>query len=344
MNVARTCYSPWSHWLAWGLAVTVFALICMGGTVTTYEAGMAVPDWPTTYDYWFYPLAMWLAVWDVFLEHGHRLLGQLAGILAIASAILLWRKDDRKWMRWVAIALVLGVVFQGTLGGLRVLIDNRLLARIHGCAAPLYLGLCTMVLVWTSRLWREATPEPTDMESARRARWRRLAWLLTAALYLEIVFGAQLRRPSSDTVFGSADLWVWLKVINGGLIVFAAAWLLAGVWAGARNLGPAKLRREIVRKAFFLGCTLFVQFALAGAAWIANYGWPDWLTHWVEPFAYTVTAQGRLQVIATTAHAAVGSLALAASLNLAMWLQRGAPAADSRQATAATGAPMGSVS
>ena len=145
------------------LAIAVFPLIWMGGTVTTYDAGMAVPDWPTTYSYWFYPVHLWLAVWDVFLEHGHRLLAQLVGILAILLAVAIWRggrpqvdavgrRGDRR-----------GVVAQGTLGGIRVWAGGHSIlgvgqrppvGPIHGCMAPLYFGLCTAAVAWTSRQWR----------------------------------------------------------------------------------------------------------------------------------------------------------------------------------------------
>jgi cytochrome c oxidase assembly protein subunit 15 len=154
--------NPWPHRLAWLLACTVFPLIWLGGTVTTYEAGMAIPDWPTTYSYWFYPITLWLAVWDVFLEHGHRLLAQFVGMLAILLAVSIWRLDGRKWMRWLAVAVLLGVLLQCTLGGLRVLNDSgifplvsgRTLARIHGCTATLYFALCTTVVSLTSQTWR----------------------------------------------------------------------------------------------------------------------------------------------------------------------------------------------
>lgn len=179
--------NPWPHRLAWALLLCVFPLIWMGGTVTTYDAGMAVPDWPTTYSYWFYPVKLWLAVWDVFLEHGHRLLAQLAGLLAIALAIALWRLDERRWMRWVGAAVLVGVILQGVLGGLRVLIDDRLLARVHGCTAPLFFGLCVAVAAWTSRAWREHGGP--DRPAAGRGLLR-LAWLVTVLIYLEIVLGA----------------------------------------------------------------------------------------------------------------------------------------------------------
>ncbi len=321
----------WPHRLAWALALCVFPLIWMGGTVTTYDAGMAVPDWPTTYSYWFYPVQMWLAVWDVFLEHGHRLLAQLAGLVAIALAIALWRLDHRKWMRWVGVAVVAGVILQGVLGGLRVLIDDRLLARVHGCTAPLFFGLCAAVVAWTSPAWRERSlpdRQPADRRSLR------LAWLVTALIYLEIVLGAQLRRPSADAAFGGAslppwlqtfllgqaatwfELWVWLKVINAGLIALGVAWLVVRVW---RHAGSEPM---VASRATWLALIVSLQLALAGTTWVTNYGWPAWFTHGIWPLQSAILAQGRWLVLLTTAHAAVGSLTLAASLSLTLWLRQ----------------------
>ncbi len=334
MQVAE---SPWSHRLAWLLAINVFLLICMGGTVTTCESGMAVPDWPTTYSYWWYPVQMWTTVWDVFLEHGHRLLAQLAGLTSITLAILLWRTDPRGWMRWIAVLIVLGVVVQGTLGGIRVLADNRLLARIHGCIAPLYFALCTAVIAWTSKSWRTPAAKPTsdspgvtaclqavplnDQEHANQASSLRWSWFLVAAIYVEIVIGAILRRPSSDTMYGSATFWVWLKVLNAALIAAIALLLLirAGQWK-AKNRSPES--SGFARRAWLLGGILFVQLVLAAFLWLANYGWPDWVARWFGTLPYTITAQGRLQVFVTSAHAAIGSLTLVLAANLVLWLKR----------------------
>jgi heme a synthase len=326
----RTSPNPWPHRLAWALVIVVFPLIWMGGTVTTCEAGMAVPDWPTTYSYWFYPVKLWLAVWDVFLEHGHRLLAQLAGILAILLAAALWRLDDRRWMRWIGLALLVGVILQGVLGGLRVLVDDRVLARIHGCTAPLYFGLCAAAVAWTSRAWRQspASAKNPSLRDDRGFGPPRLAWLVTLALYVEIVLGALLRRPATNAALAGAELWTWLKTLSAGQI---ATWFEACVWlkvinAGLIAVGVAWLvigasRQRLARRAWLLATLLLVQLALAAVAWAANYGWPAWFTGTIWPVQYTVVAQGRLQVLCTTAHAAIGSLTLVASLSLSLWLQ-----------------------
>jgi hypothetical protein len=52
---------------------------------------------------------------------------------------------------------------------------------------------------------------------------------------------------------------------------------------------------------------------------VTNYGWPRWFTDLFFRVEYTIEWAGRLQVLFTTAHTAVGSLLLAASLGLALW-------------------------
>ena len=124
----------WPHRWAWVLACGVFPLIWIGGLVTTYEAGMSVPDWPTTYHSWFYPLQKWL--WnfnDLFLEHSHRTIAQIDGIIAIILIVSIWRWEPRKSVRWLAAVILICLISQGVLGGLRVVLDQLVLARIHGC-------------------------------------------------------------------------------------------------------------------------------------------------------------------------------------------------------------------
>ncbi len=141
-------YNPWPHRVAWGLAVALFPLIWMGGLVTTYDAGMAVPDWPDTYGYnlFLYPPQSWLGVWDVFLEHSHRLLGAAVGLASIALALLLVRYDGRRPVCWLGVLAVAGVCLQGTLGGLRVVGAEIDRTTICGLAGPLFLALAAGLL------------------------------------------------------------------------------------------------------------------------------------------------------------------------------------------------------
>jgi cytochrome c oxidase assembly protein subunit 15 len=300
--------------LAWVLVCAVFPLIWLGGTVTTYEAGMAVEDWPTTYGHWFYPIQQWLgATWDLFLEHGHRMLAQVVGLVTIALAVVIWRCDPRKWMRYVAVAVVAGVVLQGVLGGLRVLGDERILANVHGCTAPLVFGLCAAVVALTSAAWRRTEP-PQEHPAARRLhRWTTAT---VVGIYALIVLGAQLRHPLPHGGHGWFLLYVWIKVIAALLMSVNVVWLMVFV------LHRVQEDRMVAGRAKLLAALFLVQLALGAGTWITNFGYPAWFRNYITTIPYTVTAEGPLQVIVTTAHAAAGSLCLIVALSLALWSRR----------------------
>jgi len=310
---------------------------------------MAVEDWPTTQGHWFYPLPSWItAFWDFFLEHGHRMLAQVVGLISIALAVVLWRLDRRKWMRWLALAVVVGVVVQGVLGGLRVvgdgfvewleatrapgmaawriLADDLLLRKVHGCTAPLFLALCVALLALTSRRWLESDG-PQEHAAARRLHRLTLAAML--GIYLLIVLGAQLRHlpPGFEVAawlkFVTArlmstwfELWVWLKLTLAGLMVAVLTWLLLHV------LRQHRREPMLVRRVKWLIGLFLIQLVLGAGTWVTNYNWPGWFTEYLWSIEYTPLAEGRLQVVTTTAHAAVGSLTLAISLSLLLWSRR----------------------
>jgi heme a synthase len=312
-NFKKASGSRWPNRLAWLTTCATFVLIWVGGLVTTYHAGMAVPDWPTTFDYWWYPIRDWLYWSDKLLEHGHRTLAQVTGLLGIALAASLWLSDRRRSMRWIGIGLVAAVIAQGVLGGFRVLADNIYLADLHGCIAPLFFALCAAMVPLNSRSWLESDA-PEQHPAARRLC--RLAAAITAALYGEIVLGAQMRHNAADASPTWFEFWVWLKVITGGLITVAVVCLLIDV------LRKVHQRPMIIRRAVLVAVMFLVQLALAVAAWVTHYGWPAWFTNNFWAFNYVPVAHGWLQVNLTTAHVAVGSLTLIAALNLTLWLHR----------------------
>ena len=67
------------------------------------------------------------------MEHGHRLLASLAGLISIALFVVARKADDRYWFRQLALAALILVIVQGVLGGLRVVLDERQIAKVHGC-------------------------------------------------------------------------------------------------------------------------------------------------------------------------------------------------------------------
>ncbi len=107
-------YTPALKRFAVFTAVSTFFLICVGGLVTSHEAGLAVPDWPNSFGYnmFFFPFSKWIG--GIFYEHTHRLFASFAGLLITVLAAWIWFRESRGWLRWSgAMIFVLGL---GALG------------------------------------------------------------------------------------------------------------------------------------------------------------------------------------------------------------------------------------
>src|SRR5439155_4993188 len=83
MNKYPNC---WLHRFASLLAFATFLLIVAGANVTSHRAGLAVPDWPTTYGEFMYsfPVSKWVG--NILHEHGHRLIASTVGLLTVVLA------------------------------------------------------------------------------------------------------------------------------------------------------------------------------------------------------------------------------------------------------------------
>src|SRR5256885_11580398 len=68
------------------LVACTVVLILAGSLVTSHDAGLSVPDWPTPYGWsiFTFPPSMWGA--DLLYEHGHGLIPRPGGFLPILLA------------------------------------------------------------------------------------------------------------------------------------------------------------------------------------------------------------------------------------------------------------------
>jgi cytochrome c oxidase assembly protein subunit 15 len=288
----------------------------VGGLVTTTDAGMAVPDWPNTYGYniLLYPLSTWLAgPWDIFIEHGHRLLGVAAGTLTIGLLIVLWRVEQRHWLRWLGVVALLMIVAQGTLGGMRVLFDERTLAMLHGCTGPLFFGLTVAMVVFTSARWQHGGVSGVPGGGGPLCS---LALVTCILVYLQIVLGAVLRHvpvATEPTAFAVAVRFHLLLAVVLTLHVMGLLWT---VLRGARHIRP------LGKLAWLLVGLLAAQLALGAGTWLVKYAAPTWVPHWALPGGDAVQEGGWLQTHVVTAHVAVGALLFATSLALVLYAVR----------------------
>ena len=298
----------WPHRLAVTVTCATFPLIWVGGLVTTTDAGMAVPDWPSTFGYnlLLYPWQTWISgPWDVFIEHGHRLLGIVVGVLTLALSAVTLRSAVPRWLKTSVILALVGVIAQGGLGGLRVLLDQRTLAFLHGCLGPAFFAYCAGLCVVMAR--PGSTGQAAPAAEAVRKLWR-VALSTAVVSYLQLIVGGYLRHVHYGTaprMFQIAVLFHLLgavALIGYSLVLLRVAKGITAVRWPTRGL-----------------CLLIlVQIGLGVGTWFLKYAVPLVSEDWSWLAGYTLQAGSLSQAVTVTSHVAIGSLILATTVLIAV--------------------------
>jgi cytochrome c oxidase assembly protein subunit 15 len=309
----------WPHLVACLLVAVTAVLLCFGALVTTYEAAMAVPDWPATYGHnmFLYPWADWFwGPWDLFLEHGHRLLGALVGLLSLVLAAVVWRSSQPSAVRSLAVAAVLLVVVQGLLGGARVVLDDKTIAKVHACTGPLFFAVATAIATLTRRgvagervaaaVGLPSPPQPRDVAAGVGAA------ALVIAAYVQLVAGAQLRHL--DAAVGPTTFrWLIGFHVAGAVVVTALVGLLA--WVNGGTASPAR------RWSWLLAGLVVCQVLLGCGAWVVSWGLPSGLLPDAWRFSEAIQARSAAGATVVTGHVVLGMLILGGAVVL--WLVGG---------------------
>ena len=202
MNANAQNYNPWLYRFIVLTAAATFLLLGLGGLVTSHEAGMSVPDWPTSYGYNMFALPIKFWKGGALFEHTHRLLASAVGLLTTILAVWLWFKDSRQWMRWLGVVAFVLVALQGVLGGLRVTLHMDKLGIVHGALAQLFFVLICALALFSSRWWLNSVVAVYDRRSGENAtvtdrRYKNLRALVLATtilVFLQLVLGATMRH------------------------------------------------------------------------------------------------------------------------------------------------------
>lgn len=287
-------HSPWPHRLALVTAASTLMLIFVGGLVTNTGAGLAVPDWPTTFGYnmFLYPWSQ--MVGGIFYEHSHRLIGSIVGLLTLALAILLWMKESTRAARWLGVAAVGAVIIQGVLGGLRVILISAgsELALIHGLFAQAFFAITVGLVVLTSAEWKH---RPRRVVTADAGAVKRLCLLTTGFVYLQIFFGGMLTHIGD---------WILAHLFCAALVIFHV-WRLA-----IRIFRPHSGQVRLVRPVTLLIGLLVLQLLLGLGSYVNRF------TSLEIPYA----AFTRLAL--PTTHRITGALMLAVCIVLTLRVYR----------------------
>jgi len=289
-DVGTDGYARARHTFAVFTACTIFTLILAGALVTSNDAGLSVPDWPTSFGsiYKIPPM-----VGGVRFEHGHRMLAEFVGLLTIGLAVWTWRADKRRWMRRLSIAALAIVIMQGILGGLTVLYFlPPAVSTAHAALGQTFFSITVIIAIFTGR----SMSAPKSVFEPGGLRIARLALISVAALYVQLILGGLFRH---------GGLTWWPHVANSIVVI--------AMLAGTTFLARSNYRNvdQIRKPALLILILLVFQVCLGGVAF------------------YTRVVQGHEavqpqlpMVISTVAHVGVGALLLATTviLTIRLWL------------------------
>jgi cytochrome c oxidase assembly protein subunit 15 len=314
--------------LATLLVCAVFPLIWIGGLVTSRSAGMAVPDWPNTYGYnlFLYPLETWIeGSRDIFIEHGHRLFAAVVGMLTIALVVAAYRSDLPPWLRRMAYWALALVLFQGVLGGLRVVLAKETLAMVHGCVGPLFFVYCVAMRHFIARSYagptdadeRSQAAVPTGDALVAIQKLHRLAIVTSVLAYVQLVLGAVVRHTphmAGDVTPSFFRAAVLFHLFMAAVLTVHIVQLAVRSFRASSKYGAAGVSGPAVALLGFI----VVQLLLGVSTWVVNYGFPQFAARWSLTPEVAIEAQSFAQLVITTAHVAVGSLIVAVSTTLAL--------------------------
>ncbi len=230
------------------------------------------------------------------IEHGHRQIGWIVGVITIVLAAWLVVAEPRKWLKVLGVLALVGVGLQGVLGMLRIYLESAgfglELAMIHGIFGPLVFALLASIAVFSSRSWIEG--ERFDVEDS--ARFRRVCKLTLFMMVLQLIAGVFLRQVGLD--MGLVPILVHLFFALAVIAHVMMLWVRVGRWRQT----PAAVNRPVVA----LLALMALQVLLGAAAWAYGGGMGA-----VNQSLYPITLPLR---IFATSHSAVGALMLAAGL------------------------------
>jgi cytochrome c oxidase assembly protein subunit 15 len=294
----------WPRVLAW---VTVFAtvpLLLIGGAVTTLRVGMAVPDWPETFEHnmFLYPLSEMMQNVGVFWEHSHRLWASGVGFLVVLTALATWFSKHSARTKLLALVALLAVSGQGVLGGMRVLENSQHLAFLHGSIAQLVFAVFVMLAVVLSRTWNAVEPRACK----RTPKLRRWSLISVGLVYGQIVVGAWLRHSG-----------VMVALAIHSLLVVAV------IVAVQRTIGAL---RESYEDGMQGGHDRVMFQKLARRLWLLL--WSQILLGVVTVAAVFMFSGGfnespsQLEQVVATLHVALGALLFVTTVTAAMWAHK----------------------
>jgi len=280
------------HRFAVFLAACVFLLIIAGALVTSNKAGLAVPDWPTSFGSFYRIPPM---VGGVKYEHGHRMFAEFVGLLTIIFAVWTQQIETRRWMKWMGWIALGMVIIQGVLGGLTVL--HRLpwyISTMHAIVAQSFFALTALFVLWTSSGWTQSLPAQLPVFGSVR----KLSIATLVCIYAQLFFGAGFRHaqrlPDANGEMRYSGLHFWPHLV-GAVVTFCmvlfTGWRVTKLY---KDVKPLRLAGASMKHLAYLQVVLGI------------------IAYYTRLAGRTAPQPGAAMVTSTVLHVAVGALLIAA--------------------------------
>lgn len=235
-----------------------------------------------------------------------------AGLTGVTLALAGWqlfRRDPAKWVRFIATLVLLGVMAQGLLGGLRVFLNSQIgvkdtigveFSQLHGIFAQVvFAGMVLLPIL--------AGPRRAVKELAEPER-KKLTWLCVAlgvAVFVQLVWAVWVRHAPTTL---AQRLHILTAFVVAGLIVALA--VRVAMLPGAR--------KPLNFAVWHLVAMLGVQLLLGVEAWMLKFAaaGPEAT---VPPMDRAVTTGS---VLIRTGHQLIGAALLASAVVVAFRVLR----------------------
>lgn len=310
------------------VVAAVLVLIFLGGQVTSHDAGLAVPDWPTSYG-----VNMFLFHWSnwvggIFHEHVHRLVASLVGFLTLVLAVWLTLAEPRRWVKVLGYAALAAVVLQGVLGGLTVIYQLPTpISTSHAVLAQTFLVLAVIIAYAqsrerASRLQHDPAAESHPLMAA--------SLVLMGLVYVQLILGALMRHTGSGLAIPDFPTMggQWLPWFTDDTLARINDWRLEHGIESGQELPPVAMVQVWIHFSHRIGAfaIALAAIALTTTAWRIRNARPDlWETMYLLDMMiivqlclgiFTVLTQ-KVPIVASI-HVVLGAAVLASSALLVL--------------------------
>jgi heme a synthase len=310
LKAIATPYNRAHHIFAVFTACFTLLVIAAGASVTSNDAGLSVPDWPTSFGYL---VKVPHLVGGVRFEWSHRAVAGSLVLFTLAIAFWTLLVERRAWLRKLAFAALGTVVVQAILGGMTVLfLQPPAVSTAHAAVAQTFFCIAVSIALFTDRKWVQEVPR-VEVDTRRPSLFT-LTLLSIFVLYVQLVLGGMFRHKGMS----------WWPHVTHAVIVAVVL-----TWTAVRALSLYSKIKAVRKPAIIVLSLMITQLCLGFAAFLTRVAWGKEAVQPELPM-----------VISTVAHVAVGALLLATTVLLSIQVWRHVPVAVQVRAPGAERTPQ----